>query len=101
MALWVGIAAAALHAGWRGVFQMAVAVVALRLIVLSFELASDLLTSGFGLIVAGLMILGIAWGALRISRQFAPRTGPRTEEAGRSEERRVGKECVSTCRSRW
>lgn len=82
MALWVGIAAAALHAGWRGVFQMAVAVVALRLIVLSFELASDLLTSGFGLIVAGLMILGIAWGALRISRQFAPRTGPRTEEAG-------------------
>src|SRR3546814_6541359 len=22
-------------------------------------------------------------------------------EAGRSEERRVGKECVSTCRSRW
>src|SRR3546814_19486674 len=23
------------------------------------------------------------------------------EEVGRSEERRVGKECVSTCRSRW
>src|SRR3546814_5926738 len=23
------------------------------------------------------------------------------EDAGRSEERRVGKECVSTCRSRW
>src|SRR3546814_15945744 len=26
---------------------------------------------------------------------------PRREEAVRSEERRVGKECVSTCRSRW
>src|SRR3546814_5654159 len=25
----------------------------------------------------------------------------RHREAGRSEERRVGKECVSTCRSRW
>src|SRR3546814_4994247 len=24
-----------------------------------------------------------------------------THEIGRSEERRVGKECVSTCRSRW
>src|SRR3546814_18275523 len=24
-----------------------------------------------------------------------------TAESGRSEERRVGKECVSTCRSRW
>lgn len=72
MALWTGIAAAALHAGWRGVFQLAVAAVALRLIVLSFELASDLLTSGFGLIVAGLLILAIAWLAVRVSRTFAP-----------------------------
>ncbi|MFN3517714.1 MAG: DUF2157 domain-containing protein [Novosphingobium sp.] len=72
MALWIGIAAAALYAGWRGVFQLAVAAVALRLIVLSFELASDLLTSGFGLILAGLMILGIAFVAVRISRAFAP-----------------------------
>src|SRR3546814_4071049 len=29
-------------------------------------------------------------------RQYSP-----TSEVGRSEERRVGKECVSTCRSRW
>src|SRR3546814_2072674 len=27
--------------------------------------------------------------------------GARYDIAGRSEERRVGKECVSTCRSRW
>src|SRR3546814_5971449 len=27
--------------------------------------------------------------------------GRRHDEAHRSEERRVGKECVSTCRSRW
>jgi hypothetical protein len=53
-------------------FQLAVAVVALRLIILSFELASDLLTSGFGLILAGLLILGVAWGALKVSRTFAP-----------------------------
>src|SRR3546814_19590594 len=26
---------------------------------------------------------------------------PREQPRGRSEERRVGKECVSTCRSRW
>src|SRR3546814_16405597 len=26
---------------------------------------------------------------------------PQPYQAGRSEERRVGKECVSTCRSRW
>ncbi|WP_088307391.1 DUF2157 domain-containing protein [Novosphingobium sp. B 225] len=78
MALWAGIAGASLHAGWRGVFQLAVAVIALRLIVLSFELDDDLLTSGAGLIFSGLLILGIAWGAMRIARRFAP---PRESEA--------------------
>jgi hypothetical protein len=72
MALWVGIAAAALAAQWRGVFQLAVGVIALRLIVLSFELAGDLLTSGFGLILSGLLILGVAWAAVRVSKRFAP-----------------------------
>ncbi len=76
MAFWVGVAAAALHASWRGVFQLAVAVIALRLIILSFELASDLLTSGFGLILAGLLILGVAWIAVRVSRKFAPPRQP-------------------------
>jgi hypothetical protein len=72
MALWVGIAAAALVAGWRGVFQLSIGVIALRLIVLSFELASDLLLSGFGLILSGFMILGVAWVAVRVSKTFAP-----------------------------
>jgi hypothetical protein len=72
MALWAGIAAAALKAGWRGVFQLAVGVIALRLIIFSFELASDLLLSGCGLIIAGLLILGIGWAALKVSRVYAP-----------------------------
>src|SRR3546814_6090361 len=33
--------------------------------------------------------------------QAGTRRAARIEGAGRSEERRVGKECVSTCRSRW
>src|SRR3546814_15898009 len=33
--------------------------------------------------------------------KLAGMTGTAMTEAGRSEERRVGKECVSTCRSRW
>ncbi|MBS0482582.1 MAG: DUF2157 domain-containing protein [Proteobacteria bacterium] len=72
MALWGAVAAMALRGGWRGVFQFAVAVLALRLIVLSFELDDNLLTSGAGLIVAGLLILGIAWVALRVARKYAP-----------------------------
>src|SRR3546814_16971839 len=33
---------------------------------------------------------------------YRPKTGVNgTQHSGRSEERRVGDECVSTCRSRW
>lgn len=76
MVLWAGIAGASLHAGWRGAFQLAVGAVAVRLIVLSFELDDNLLTSGAGLIFSGLLILAVAWAALRIARRFAP---PREE----------------------
>lgn len=72
MALWIGVALAALHASWRRIFQLAVAVVAVRLVILSFELASDRLTSGAGLIAAGLLILGVAWAAVRVSSRLAP-----------------------------
>src|SRR3546814_8340362 len=33
--------------------------------------------------------------------RFGPHSSSRTFEKSRSEERRVGKECVSTCRSWW
>src|SRR3546814_4782357 len=47
-----------------------------------------------------------AWLAYLKSRLLLPETGTEEEPSGaemaaRSEERRVGKECVSTCRSRW
>jgi len=73
MTIWGTIAAGALHAGWRVVFQIAVSILALRLIILSFELASNLFGSGLGLILAGIATLGIAFAAVRLSRRFAPR----------------------------
>ena len=72
MGLWVSIAGAALHTGWRGLFQQAVALIALRLIILSFELGGDLLTSGAGLIASGLLILAISFAAMRIAKTYAP-----------------------------
>lgn len=72
MALWAMVAAGALRGGWRRMFQLAVAATALRLIVLSFELEDDLLSSGAGLIVSGVLILGIAWVAVRVARKYAP-----------------------------
>ena len=40
---------------------------------------------------------------IRVLRRRDPRQRglPATRNLGRSEERRVGKECVTTCRSRW
>src|SRR3546814_14841580 len=35
------------------------------------------------------------------SVEYSPYLGPMYKNETRSEERRVGKECVSTCRSRW
>src|SRR3546814_9545326 len=40
-----------------------------------------------------------AFGSLRVTKMFV--TVPASNRTKRSEERRVGKECVSTCRSRW
>lgn len=71
--VWGTVAGGALHAGWRGVFQIAVGVLALRLIILSFELASDLLGSGVGLILAGVATLAIAFAAVRVSKRYAPK----------------------------
>jgi uncharacterized membrane protein len=72
MLLWAAVAVGALHGAWRATFQLAVAMLALRLIVLSFQFDDNLLTSGFGLIGAGVMILAIAYAALRIARTYAP-----------------------------
>ncbi len=74
LSLWGGIAWVALRAGWRRVFQTAVGVCAVRIIILSLELASDLLGSGIGLILVGLFTLGVAWMAVRVSRNLAPKS---------------------------
>src|SRR3546814_16998095 len=37
----------------------------------------------------------------RVGRDLIVRSDKRPHSVGRSEERRVGQECVSTCRSRW
>ena len=72
MAFWAAIGWSAIYAGWRIIFQLVVAIIALRLIILSFELASDLLSSGMGLILAGVITIAIAVIAYRFSKAFAP-----------------------------
>src|SRR3546814_19758299 len=52
--------------------------------------------------------IGVFFTDARALRLLSPNRNPlvrklsdKCQESGRSEERRVGKECVSTCRSRW
>jgi uncharacterized membrane protein len=72
LALWGAVAAAAIHAHWRRIFQAAVAVIALRIIILSFELNDDLLGSGVGLILSGLFAMAVSWASIRLSKRYAP-----------------------------
>lgn len=73
--LWSAVAVGAIHARWRRIFQAAVAVVALRIVILSFELNDDLLGSGLGLILSGLLAVAVAWVTVRLSRNYAPARG--------------------------
>src|SRR3546814_746474 len=50
---------------------------------------------GIAAVVQAVQLQGLHQAADVLARGHAPRL------VGRSEERRVGKECVSTCRSRW
>lgn len=70
--LWSAIAAGVLHARWRRMFQIAIGILALRIIILSFELNDDLLGSGVGLILSGAFAMAVAWAAVRLSRRYAP-----------------------------
>jgi len=72
MAFWAAVGWSAIYSGWRNVFQAVVAIIALRLIVLSFQLAHDLFSSGIGLILAGVVTITIAVIAYRVSTTLAP-----------------------------
>src|SRR3546814_1817855 len=65
--------------------------------------SSDVCSSDLETPLERLLVL---WDVLPRGEHRMPRcelrvAGYPTEVPGRSEERRVGKECVSTCRSRW
>lgn len=78
MVLWSAVAAGALFARWRPIFQGAVALLAFRIIILSFKLSDDVLGSGVGLILAGAFAMFVAWATIQISKRYAP--------AGRAEQ---------------
>jgi uncharacterized membrane protein len=68
LALWSGIAVCAERAGWFGLFATAVALLATRLFLIYFQLFYSLAFTGFGLIIAGGLMMAVAWVCLQIMR---------------------------------
>src|SRR3546814_10625029 len=64
--------------------------------------SSDVCSSDLGVVPRGALAIGDAAASCPIKSPRVRRGGEdRAPVRCRSEERRVGKECVSTCRSRW
>jgi uncharacterized membrane protein len=61
--MWGWVAAAAAASGWRTLFGIAVAAIAIRIFIVYFELFGTLATTGFGLILGGglLIVLALGW----------------------------------------
>lgn len=73
--LWGAVATGAHHAGWRRIFQIAIGLIAARIIILSFELNDDLLGNGVGLILSGAFAMVVAWATVHVSKRYAPARG--------------------------
>lgn len=65
-AMWGSVCRAALLSGWRFLFGLSIAAIALRLFIVYFELFGSLATTGIGLIAGGLLVLGLLWGWRRV-----------------------------------
>ncbi len=60
IAVWTAAAAAAATASMKRMFEIASFVIAMRLIVISFEVFGSLATTGIGLTISGAVIIGVA-----------------------------------------
>ncbi|MEM8826737.1 MAG: DUF2157 domain-containing protein [Pseudomonadota bacterium] len=69
-AMWGGVGWVAAQRGWRTLFGIAIGALALRLFIIYFELFGTLATTGFGLVMAGALLIGIALAWRRIFKRF-------------------------------
>lgn len=68
MAYWALIGWAGLQSGYRWLLNAAVVVIALRLVVVYIEVFGDLLSTGFGLIISGALLIALVWATGRLIR---------------------------------
>ena len=66
--MWGLVAHAASESGWRALFGVAIAAIAIRIFIVYFELFGTLATTGAGLIAGGLLLIALALGWRRVFR---------------------------------
>lgn len=66
--MWGWIAFAASRSGWRALFGIAIAAIAIRIFIVYFELFGTLATTGAGLMVGGVLLIALAFGWRRVFR---------------------------------
>ena len=67
-AMWAWIAWSASASGWRLLFGVAIAAIAIRIFIVYFELFGTLATTGLGLVAGGALLIGLAYGWRRLFR---------------------------------
>lgn len=67
---WLLIGWIAQTRGWQRLVSLAVLLITIRIFIIYCELFGDLLTTGFGLISGGVVMLALIWGARRINRNL-------------------------------
>ncbi len=72
LAMWGAIAVAADRDGWTTLFGIAIAAIALRILIIYFELFGGLATTGFGLVGGGVLLILLAVGWSRLVRKARP-----------------------------
>lgn len=72
LGLWGLVAKAAHEAGWRVLFNIAVAAIALRLFIIYFELFESQAATGLGLIAGGALLVGLTLAWSRVVRRWRP-----------------------------
>jgi uncharacterized membrane protein len=74
MAYWALIGWSGLRLGHRGVLNLAIVVIALRLVVVYVEVFGNLLSTGVGLIVSGVLLIALVWAAGKLIRKLGQST---------------------------
>jgi len=70
MAYWALIGWSGMRLGHRGVLNLAIVVIALRLVVVYVEVFGNLLSTGVGLIASGVLLIALVWAAGKLIRKL-------------------------------